>query len=231
MALGGQGAPLAPAFHQVLFGNNQQDVFIINIGGIANITYLPADKKQKVLGYDTGPGNALMDDWFQKHHHGPYDVDGLWAASGTINQSLLTRLLDNSYFARPAPKSTGREVFHMPWLAQHTAQLSLPAADVQATLCALTAETIAGEITGLSASGNIYLCGGGTHNKTLKKLLIQKLKSFNFEDTSRQNIDIDALEAMAFAWLAYAFDKKITGNIPAVTGASQEAVLGSPYFP
>jgi len=231
MALGGQGAPLVPAFHQAMFAEADTDVFIVNIGGIANISYLPANQSQQVQGFDTGPGNALMDDWFQKHHQGPYDTNGQWAASGKVNPQLLKRFLTDSYFTQAAPKSTGREVFHLDWLEQHIKGFDLPAADIQASLCALTAETIAREINKLSRRGKVYLCGGGAHNETLNSLINQILNGHTLAKLSQKEIDIDALEAMAFAWLAYAFDKKIPGNIPAVTGARKEAILGNVSFP
>jgi anhydro-N-acetylmuramic acid kinase len=230
MALGGQGAPLVPAFHQALFANEQHDVFVVNIGGIANITYLPATTNSTMLGFDTGPGNALMDDWYQQFHQGRYDTNGQWAASGTINKKLLHSLLDDAYFDLSAPKSTGREQFNLLWLNSKLSQFELKPADVQATLTALTAHTISDAILALSSTGKVYLCGGGTHNRYLFTLLQQKLTGFSLSPSDSLNINGDALEAMAFAWLAYAFDNNITGNVIAVTGASKAAVLGTAYF-
>jgi len=239
MVLGGQGAPLVPAFHNALFPNEQQDVFIVNIGGIANITYLPIDKTQSVLGFDTGPGNALIDAWFNTHCEGRFDNDGKWAQSGTINTALLAHFMDDPYFVLSAPKSTGREYFNDAWVNQQLESFSstfaqkqpLKTEDIQATLTALTAQTIAVQISSLSTKANVYLCGGGTLNTYLFTLIKQNLKSFNVTKTNTINIDSDALEASAFAWFAYAFDKKITGNIPAVTGASKETVLGIEFLP
>lgn len=230
MALGGQGAPLVPAFHQAMFASGQQDVFVVNIGGIANITYLPAAAEQGILGFDTGPGNALMDDWYQQHQTGRYDSNGQWAASGAISQALLETLLDDAYFHLSAPKSTGREQFHLPWLAQKLAQFDLVAEDVQATLTALTAQSISDAILALSQSGKVYLCGGGVHNQHLVHLLQRNLPLFDLAPSDSINVDGDALEAMAFAWLAYAFDTGLNGNVPAVTGASRACVLGTAYF-
>ncbi len=238
MALGGQGAPLVPAFHQALFANPQEDVFVVNIGGIANITYLPANSfsdgknnDSKILGFDTGPGNALMDDWYQQHHQGSFDKNGDWAKSGTINTELLSRLLADAYFDLPAPKSTGREYFHLTWLTPYINNNDLPKNDVQATLTALTAMTISKQIVSLSSKATIYLCGGGALNAYLVALLQQQLKDFSMTSTTSKNIDSDSLEAMAFSWLAFAYDHNITGNIPAVTGASKAAVLGTCFQP
>ncbi len=241
MALGGQGAPLVPAFHQALFTplkKNNTDIFVINIGGIANISYLPsAIKKQTVTGFDTGPGNALMDDWYQQHHQDcRYDEGGHWAAQGQVNNALLNYLLEDNYFHQPTPKSTGREIFHLAWLQQKLSKhtITLSAIDVQATLAMLTATTICDEILKLSMSGTVYLCGGGVLNKYLSKLITQQLNNkaptIKVLTTNDADIDSDALEAMAFAWFAYAFDHKIFGNIPAVTGASRATVLGVSYL-
>lgn len=241
IALGGQGAPLVPAFHQALFEQHQQannrDIFIVNIGGIANISFLPfTGGNQSLTGFDTGPGNALMDDWYQQHHQDcRYDNNGEWAAQGNVSQALLSHLLADDYFQRPAPKSTGREAFHLDWLKNKLTDFSLSAVDVQATLASFTASTIVNEITKLSQSANIYLCGGGVLNNNLKNLINQQLKQnnkhFDLLTTNEVDIESDALEAMAFAWLAYAFDHQIVGNVPAVTGASKAAVLGTSYTP
>lgn len=234
MVLGGQGAPLVPAFHNALFPNEQQDVFVINIGGIANITYIPIDKSQTILGFDTGPGNALIDDWFKTHQDGRFDNNGEWAESGTINLSLLEHFINDPYFSLSAPKSTGREYFNNEWVNNKMSnflQLSSPTQplkpeDIQATLTELTAYTITEQVLLLSTKANVYLCGGGTLNKHLFNLIKHKLNNFNVTSSDAINISSDALEASAFAWFAYAFDKKIMGNIPAVTGASKETVLG-----
>ena len=226
IALGGQGAPLVPAFHQAIFGSTEKDVFVVNIGGIANITFLPKNSRQNTTGFDTGPGNALMDYWFAQHQLGRYDAQGKWANSGNICHELLQTMLDDPYFTQPAPKSTGREYFNAQWLTKFTSKSALKSADIQATLTALTAETIAQEINKLSTKSDVYLCGGGVENNALVSLLNHKLSRHTVMNTQSKNINSDSLEAMAFAWLAFAFDKNIFGNIPAVTGASKPAVLG-----
>lgn len=243
MVLGGQGAPLVPAFHKALFPNEPQDVFVINIGGIANVTFLPVDKNKSILGFDTGPGNALIDDWYKTHKQGRFDNNGEWAQSGNVNAALLNHFLKDYYLTLSAPKSTGREYFNMNWVNTNIAQFLQSSAsnstqekqllteDIQATLTALTAQTITEQVLLLSTKANVYLCGGGTLNTYLFNLIKQKLINFNVTSSDTININSDALEASAFAWFAYAFDKKITGNIPAVTGARKEAVLGIEYQP
>ncbi len=226
IALGGQGAPLVPAFHQAIFGSAEKDVFVVNIGGIANITFLPKNAIEKTTGFDTGPGNALMDYWFSKHHNDRYDKNGAWAKSGRISVPLLEQMLADKYFSQAAPKSTGREYFNRQWLTSFIDKTSLSSADIQATLTALTAETIANEIAQLSTKSDVYICGGGVENSYLVSLLNQKLSQHSVMNTHTKNVNSDSLEAMAFAWLALAFDKNIFGNIPAVTGASKQAVLG-----
>ncbi len=248
MALGGQGAPLVPVFHQAMFAQASENVFVINIGGIANITFLPATQQSTIpastlLGYDTGPGNALLDDWFYCHNNNNnnknqprFDENGHWAASGKKNTMLLTQLLTDLYFKLPAPKSTGREYFNLAWLQKYLAlpniiELKLTNADIQATLSSLTAQTIANEVKKLSKHGKIYLCGGGVHNFHLKNQLIQQLKNYEILLTNHNDIDTDSLEAMAFAWLAFAYNKKFFSNIPAVTGACRKATLGCAFYP
>lgn len=226
IALGGQGAPLVPAFHQAIFGSTEKDVFVVNIGGIANITFLPKNAIEQTTGFDTGPGNALMDYWFSQHHNTRYDENGSWAKSGNISTPLLQEMLADKYFSQAAPKSTGREYFNRQWLTSFTEKTSLPSADIQATLTALTAETIANEICQLSTKSDVYLCGGGVENNHFVSLLNQKLSKHSVMNTHTKKINSDSLEAMAFAWLALAFDKNIFGNIPAVTGASKQTVLG-----
>lgn len=245
MALGGQGAPLVPAFHQVLFTEPEQDIIVVNIGGIANISYLPSlnarNKNNCIIGYDTGPGNALMDDWFiankDAHHSAKhYDENGNWAVNGKVSSPLLSSFLSDIYFTLSPPKSTGREYFNLTWLHQHlnkikNAKLNLSNQDIQATLLHLTATTIANEIKKLTKTAKVYLCGGGVHNKSLKNKLIQELTDYEILLTNQKDIDADSLEAMAFAWLAFAYNKKIFSNIPAVTGAFKKTVLGTSFRP
>jgi anhydro-N-acetylmuramic acid kinase len=231
VALGGQGAPLVPAFHQFLLPPAQHDTFLVNIGGIANITFLPKENSSKnVIGFDTGPGNALLDAWCFQHTGYRFDNNGDWGSSGKINQTLLMQLLNDDYFALPAPKSTGREYFTLSWLDHFIAPLNITAVDVQATLTALTAYSISAEIKKVSNSANVYLCGGGIDNIFCYKLLEQELNNFNVCTIHSLKLNNNALEAMAFAWLAFAYDKKIYGNIPAVTGARKSTVLGCEFF-
>jgi anhydro-N-acetylmuramic acid kinase len=231
IALGGQGAPLVPAFHQFLLPPAQNDTFLVNIGGIANITFLPKkDSTKCVLGFDTGPGNALLDAWCFQHSGKRFDNNGDWGNSGTINQTLLTELLTDDYFSLAAPKSTGREYFTLHWLKHFIAPLNIPSVDVQATLTALTVQSISTAIKKISNSADVYLCGGGIENIFCYKLLEQELSAFNVNKIHSLKLNNNAFEAMAFAWLAFAYDKKIYGNIPAVTGARKSTVLGCEFF-
>ena len=232
VALGGQGAPLVPAFHQYLLPATQNDTFLVNIGGIANITFLPkVNSSENILGFDTGPGNALIDAWCFEHSGNRFDSNGNWGQSGTIDQTLLMQLLSDDYFSLSAPKSTGREYFTLQWLKHFIRPLNILPEDVQATLTALTAYSISADIKNLSNSADVYLCGGGIENEFCYKLIEQQLNEFNVNKINSLNLNNNALEAMAFAWLAFAYDKKIYGNIPAVTGASKSAVLGCEFLP
>lgn len=239
MAFGGQGAPLVPAFHKAMFSECQTDVVVLNIGGIANLTYLPASNfdetslanKKSIIGFDTGPGNALLDDWYSIHNDGNFDESGEWGASGEVIHSLLDEMLQFEYFSLSAPKSTGREVFNLPWLNAYKSIENYAPKDVQATLVSLTAISISDAINHYSQSGKLYICGGGLHNKILLNQLDKLTPHHKLLLTKEKNIDGDSVEAMAFSWFAYAFDKKIIGNIPAVTGASAEVVLGTSFDP
>ena len=232
IAAGGQGAPLAAGFHRTAFHTRSNDRVIVNIGGIANITYLP--KQGDVIGFDTGPGNGLMDSWFQRHHQDNFDSDGHWAASGNVDEKLLNQLLKNSFLTLPIPKSTGREEFNLPWLQKQLAVCSQKtgAADIQATLLAFTIETIARHIDKVDPQGHseIYICGGGSHNRQLMKNLTLKLQPRHVATTLALGIHPDWVEAVAFAWLAKQSLKGLTGNVPSVTGACRETVLGGIYL-
>ncbi|MBY5992448.1 anhydro-N-acetylmuramic acid kinase [Ferrimonas balearica] len=228
IALGGQGAPLVPAFHQALFATNRPRM-ILNIGGIANLTCLPGDKSD-VVGFDTGPGNTLMDAWAREQFSQPFDDKGAIAASGQVNPALLTRLLSHPYFAQPAPKSTGRELFNASWLRGHLqSDANLPAEDVMATLLALTVETIAQGARAHAQQGEIYLCGGGAFNDTLRRSLATALPGFALDTTEALGLSPKWVEATAFAWLAWRHLNGLPSNLPAVTGAKREAVLGGWY--
>ncbi|GIC75888.1 anhydro-N-acetylmuramic acid kinase [Moritella sp. F3] len=259
MALGGQGAPLVPAFHQAVFQHPTLNRAIVNIGGLANITYLPSLKQSKpVVGYDTGPGNTLLDAWFSAKNNSTknYDEDGLWAKSGVIIQPLLSLLLQHPYFELAPPKSTGRELFNLAWLQLYLAHDSNSGlhgnlysdVDVQRTLTRFTAVSIANEVNklalnirsdmsginlnanSLSNSTEVYICGGGAANPLLMADLAEVLPDNAVMTTAEIGIDPDWVEAIAFAWLAKQHIHKQPGNLPAVTGASRTAILGA-YYP
>lgn len=225
MALGGQGAPLVPAFHHSIFAEKNIHRAIVNIGGIANVTLLAADGT--VSGFDTGPGNTLLDAWANLHLHKPCDDGGKWAATGEINFSLLEALLNDPYLLLPAPKSTGREYFNLHWLNQYLTEI-IPAADVQRTLTEFTAESIIKALP--FTEGEIFVCGGGTQNHFLMSSLKQRAKSLSLETTDKLGVHPDWVEAMAFAWLAKQTLENKTGNMPSVTGAKKTALLGGIYF-
>lgn len=224
VAAGGQGAPLVPAFHRALFGQSSETRVIVNIGGIANLTVLPADGA--VTGWDCGPGNVLMDLWIQRNLGRNYDANGDWAASGTVLPDLLATLLAEPWFALPAPKSTGRDLFHADWLDARLAGRNDAPQDVEATLCALTARTIA-DAARISKPAALYLCGGGAHNATLAAMLAGELPDTRIASTAKLGVDPDWVEAYAFAWLARCCLERIPANLPAVTGAQGLRVLGA----
>jgi anhydro-N-acetylmuramic acid kinase len=232
MAAGGQGAPLVPAFHHALFADAEEPRCIVNIGGIANITLLPAAKGAPVTGFDTGPGNALMNAWAQIHRGEPYDRDGRWATEGRINEALLQSFLSDPFFRRPPPKSTGREYFNAGWLRRRLEEFpgQPKPADVQRTLCELTARGIA---LGLAEWGDggerVLLCGGGAHNPALRGALKSILAAHAVTTTSAYGLDVDWVEACAFAWLAMRTVNGLPGNLTAVTGARGQKVLGGIY--
>jgi anhydro-N-acetylmuramic acid kinase len=230
IAVGGQGAPLVPPFHQWLFGSGDSDRVIVNIGGIANITVLPAGGLD-ILGFDTGPGNGLMDAWISQHQGKPYDQAGAWAASGSVVESLLAEFLGDPYFRLRPPKSTGFEYFNPNWLQSFDID-RFAAADVQATLCELSAATIATAINESAGNtGEVFICGGGVHNTELMRRLDQHLSAATVSSTQSVSLDPDWVEAVAFAWLAMRTMHGQTGNLPGVTGASHKVVLGDIHSP
>jgi len=230
IALSGQGAPLAPAFHRFMFSSTSSDRAIINIGGIANITYLPADSESDVIGFDTGPGNTLSDFWINRHHGKTCDEEGKWAATGNINGDLLDTLLSNEpYFQAALPKTTGTEYFNSNWLIPQL-DPHLATEDVQATLVELTALTIARGIQLLPSNPvECFVCGGGIHNKYLIKRLQQALPICQVLSTNQLGLDPDYVEAIAFAWLAKQRVNHQAGNLPTVTRASSVSILGGIY--
>jgi anhydro-N-acetylmuramic acid kinase len=229
MALGGQGAPLVPAFHEWRFAATNESRAIVNIGGIANITALRPS--HPTLGFDTGPGNTLLDIWARRSRGLEYDRDGAWAASGRLHDGLLASLSTEPYFATAPPKSTGRELFNMAWLERHLASCApLAPEDVQATLAELTAATIvAGIDRTLPGCDRLIVCGGGAHNTDLLQRL-RRRSARPVSTTAEFGIEPDWVEGAAFAWLARARLKKDTGNVPSVTGARRSAVLGGVYW-
>ena len=230
IAAGGQGAPLVPAFHAAAFGTPGTTRVVVNVGGIGNISVLHADGR--VTGYDTGPGNVLLDGWVKRHQGKEYDADGAWGASGSVAPDLLAHLLEEPYFHQPAPKSTGRDLFHMEWLdARLEGFADLTAQDVQATLTALTAETIARAIHGERVNVDaVYVCGGGAYNGALLRMLASALGgAIPVESTAALGIAPNRVEALAFAWLGYRFTMRQPGNMPAVTGAQGPRILGALY--
>ncbi|KEQ19086.1 anhydro-N-acetylmuramic acid kinase [Endozoicomonas numazuensis] len=231
VAAGGQGAPLVPAFHKAVFSSLALDRVILNIGGMSNISLLPTDSQKPVTGFDTGPGNVLMDYWCQHHLNQPYDNKGQWAASGSINDQLLNSMLNDSYFSEAPPKSTGRERFNPGWLESHLKDFSdSQPEDVAATLTLLTAKTIALDICQYAPSAKeILVCGGGASNKYLMALIEDELNPLPVSSTASLGIEPDWVEAVAFAWLARQTLTGKPGNLPAVTGASGERILGAIY--
>lgn len=236
LAAGGEGAPLVPAFHNTLFRSHQQGRVVVNIGGIANITHLPAHSNSApdavVSGFDTGPGNLLMDGWAMRHLKQPFDHDGAWGRQGEVDQSLLQQMLQEPFFSLPPPKSTGRELFNMTWLERQLKidGRSLSPERVQATLCQLTASSIAQAVTRSCAGTEaLFVCGGGAHNGALMQQLQTELPEYSVQTTSELGISPDWVEAIAFAWLAKQTLAGQPGNLPAVTGASRPVILGGIY--
>lgn len=224
LAYGGQGAPLVPAFHKTIFHNNKFNRIIVNIGGMANITLLPAEGE--VSGYDTGPGNVLLNMWATEHLKRPYDENGDWAAQGKVNVVLLKKLLSDPYFKLAPPKSTGREYFNLTWLQNYLSEPISPI-DIQATLIELTACSILNAIE--LTEGEILICGGGVKNKFLLERLKALGKNFTIDSTAKYHVDPNWVEAIAFAWLAKQTLNRMPGNLPSVTGANRATILGAIY--
>ena len=230
MALGGQGAPLAPAFHEWCFSDASESRIAVNIGGIANVSVLHADLP--LLGFDTGPGNTLLDNWTRQCTGKLFDHNGDVSSTGQVDQALVLALKGYEYFERRPPKSTGLEHFNLPWLERGLRGIgrTLSDEDVQATLTALTAETIADAIASTNSDPRrIILCGGGTLNTALTERLSMLLPGAQLESSAKHGIDPEWVEAVLFAWLARARLKGEPGNAPTVTGARQAAPLGGVY--
>lgn len=227
VAAGGHGAPLVPAFHAAALHEPGEDRAVLNLGGIANLTLLPA--QGSVRGFDTGPANGLMDAWCERHSCRPYDAGGAFAAQGQVDGALLARLLAEPWFAAPPPKSTGRDRFHLDWVEAALAGNEAPA-DVQATLLALTAHSVAAALQATQpGTRRVIACGGGVHNPLLMAALADAMPEAVIESSAAHGLDPDFVEAMAFAWLAREHLAGRPGNLPAVTGAAGPRVLGALY--
>jgi anhydro-N-acetylmuramic acid kinase len=229
IAAGGQGAPLVPAFHEALFDDNKDYRAVLNVGGFSNLSLIEIDKP--VSGFDSGPGNVLLDAWIQAQRGLSYDKDGAWGESGTVNADLLKSMLSDQFFQTKGPKSTGREVFNLGWVHHHLFQLpTLKPEDVQATLLEVTALSITESLQSAQAqTKELLVCGGGAHNKALMKRLAALLPNTKVSSTAEFGVDPDWVEAMAFAWLAHCALESVPANRPSVTGAKGLRVLGAIY--
>lgn len=228
IAAGGEGAPLVPAFHQAIFSSAAKNRAIINIGGIANISYLAKDGSAS--GFDSGPGNMLIDYWIGRIRNKAYDDNGNWAASGKVIDHLLEQFLDDAYFSLTPPKSTGRDLFNQSWLEQFIANKNYPAEDIARTLTELTGQSICLALQQYCPEvDEVYLCGGGARNQLLVASIRSKLDPMPLFTTKEIGVDVDWVEAVAFAWLAKQAIEKKSSNMPSVTGAIASRVLGAIY--
>lgn len=232
IALGGQGAPLVCAFHHALFARPDENRAVLNLGGVANLTRLAAGSGS-AQGFDTGPANALMDEWTLRYRGEPFDADGAWAACGVCVTELLAALLADPYFALAPPKSTGRGQFHLDWVhARFPALDGLAPADVQRTLCELTSASVAQALAGwLPGTQRLLVCGGGARNGFLSSRLRALLPGIVVESTAEHGLDPQWVEATAFAWLAVKRLRGETGSMASVTGATRDTVLGGLFLP
>ena len=235
VAAGGQGAPLVPAFHASVFRRDDVHRVVLNLGGMSNVTDLPADRSAPVRGWDCGPGNVLLDGWVRRHGRGTFDRDGAWSASGVVDVKLLERLARTGWFALPPPKSTGRDLFDLAWLdASLDDGEARDAADVQATIAALTARAIVDSLLGHAAvPDELIVCGGGAYNGDLRSRLADGFAArghrVDVMTSAALGIAPEHVEALAFAWLAMRCLEQLPGNLPAVTGAAGPRVLGAIY--
>lgn len=227
LVMGGQGAPFAPVYHHALFGRSSVPTAVVNIGGIANVTFLVQDIA--VSGYDTGPGNCLMDAWVQKHLQKSYDANGTWGATGRVIEPLLAAMMADPYFDLPAPKSLDKAYFSMDWLAVHL-RLNYASQDIQATLVAFTATSICQAIkTNWLDIERVAICGGGVHNDALMHAIRSQLPDLQVESTQFFGVDPDFLEAMIFAWLADKSIRHVPVDLTEITGAKHPSILGAVY--
>jgi anhydro-N-acetylmuramic acid kinase len=231
VAAGGQGAPLAPAFHAACFRHTDEDRAVLNLGGIANLTVLPADPQTPITGFDTGPANVLLDAWIARHRGSRFDADGAWAASGRIIPSLLEIFMGEPFLRVGPPKSTGRELFHSGWLDDRIGDTNYAAEDVQATLAAYTARSVAVALRSwASGTRRLLVCGGGAHNGHLLSIMRGFLPGIEIESTAVYGIDPDWIEAAAFAWMARETLAGRFSSPPGVTGAHNATILGGIYL-
>ncbi len=231
VAAGGQGAPLVPPFHQGIFGQPGQSIAVMNIGGISNVTILAASPDTPLIGFDCGPGNALMDAWCLSHTGAPFDDAGRWAAGGAVHAGLLAGMQTEPFFGKPPPKSTGRDLFNTPWLAKHLVPFgTLSAQDVQSTLAELTAQSCAHEIlNALPDCQTLVVCGGGALNTHLMGRLQAALPKSRVISSAEMGLPPLQVEAAAFAWLARQTILKKTSSVKSVTGARGARILGAIY--
>ncbi len=227
LAAGGQGAPLLPVFHDHVFRSDAEDRAIVNVGGIANITVLRRDAT--VTGFDTGPGNRLLDAWIAKHLGVDYDENGVWGSSGSCDETLLEELLEDPYFGLPPPKSTGRELFNVPWLQQKLGLFERAPQDVQATLLEFTAASIAQAARQYAPGAALYVCGGGARNQALLAAIGRRIAPNPISSTAALGLDPDYVEAVAFAWFAKRTLSGMTSSAGSVTGARGARILGGIY--
>jgi anhydro-N-acetylmuramic acid kinase len=227
VAAGGQGAPLLPVFHDQVFRSDSEDRVIANLGGIANITILSRDSS--VTGFDTGPANRLLDAWIAMHEGKEFDANGAWAAGGNIDETLLQELMDEPYLRLPPPKSTGRELFNLPWLKSKLGLLARRPQDVQATLQQYTALSLAAALRQHAPGAALYVCGGGAHNAALLKSIAALIAPNRVASTESLGLDPDYVEAVAFAWFAKRTLAGLTSSASSVTGAKGARILGGVY--
>ncbi len=231
IAAGGEGAPLTPAFHNNIFRQENENCTVLNIGGIANVTYLAADKNKACTGFDTGPGNTLMDSWIKKYQQKNFDLNGAWAASTQADQSLVEKLMLDSFIHEAPPKSTGREHYNLHWLDKQLRDFkNIKANTVQASLCEFTAQSIQFSIKKyLPDTQTVIVCGGGAHNTHLMQRLNNLLPEIKIDASDQHGLSADWVEAVAFAWLAKQTMEGKPGNLTDVTGADQKVILGAIY--
>lgn len=231
LAAGGQGAPLVPAFHDAVFGQTQQVVSVLNLGGMANLSVLPGDATLPVLGFDCGPGNALLDAWCLRHTGAAFDAGGQWATQGRCLPALLQAFRDEAFFDQAPPKSTGRDLFNTHWL--HEKLTAFPDAvpeDIQATLTELTASTCAESVRRYASNSSVLIvCGGGAYNSELLRRLQHALPAIPVRTSDSFGLPAQQVEAAAFAWLARQTIRRLPGNLPSVTGAAGPRILGAIY--